>query len=1194
MILRARSKKESPRHRVKHMNAAFAPLRPSHARILGGLFLLLAAAAALASNVTYTYDAQGKLETATYDNGTTVSYSYDANGNRQSTVSVRDTAPPAAVSGLSATATSTTQINLAWTASSDNIGIANYRIERCQGVGCSSWSEFAQTSSTSYPDVGRTPSTAYSYRVRATDLIGNFGGYSNVASATTPADSIAPTVPTSLTATAVSSVQIDLTWGASVDTGGAGLAGYKVERCTGAACTNYTQIATPTTNGYSDTGRAPNTTYRYRVRAYDHSNNNSAFTGVLNRATPPDSIAPPVPGSFTATVGSSTRINLNWTAVVDSGGAGLTGYKLERCQGPGCTDFAQFTTQTDLTYAHVLLAASTTYRYRIRSYDNAGNHSDYSPIAEGTTLPDTANPTLPTNLLVTASSSTQIDLTWSASTDAGGSGLAGYQVQRCQGAACTNYVQIGTSAVNSYQDSGRAPSTTYRYRVRAYDNAGRVSSFTAVVNATTPADTTPPATPAGLIAQVISASQITLSWTATNDTGGAGLTGYKLERCTGVGCSTFTQIAAPAGTSHPDTGLTSGTTYRYRVRAYDGNNNHSGYSSVVDAVATPDVTAPSTPTGFSVAVTSSTALTLTWTASTDSGGSQLTGYRIERCLGVGCSNFALLATPSANPYPDTGLAANTTYLYRVRAYDGAGNNSSFAGPVSGRTQVDTTPPSVPTNVSATVASSTQINISWSASTEAGGSTLTGYALERCSGTACSNYAEIGRPSGTSYPDTGRAPNTFYSYRVRSYDSANNHSSFAFPVSATTPGDTDPPTTPGSLQVTTASMSQLTLAWGASIDTGGSLLAGYRVERCTGAGCSSFTQIGTTGTTSYPDPGLPPSTTYTYRVRAYDNAGNTSGYTSPAQGTSGADSQPPTAPGQPAFSSATSTSVTVSWTGSTDNVGVAGYDYQMNGGSWTSSGASTSVAVSGLSPGVGYTFVIRARDAANNTTVSSPNTFTPVDNVAPSAPGTPVASGVSFTSMTVSWSAASDNVAVTGYQYRLGTSGAFTSAGAATSVALSSLAANTAYVFQVQARDAAGNWGAVSQATVTTQSPTVTLISNDGGAEVGPGGSTVHYSVQSNGEIWKPNTNNVFAYGSDWLTPKLGMGTFEARATIVSGSSCLGGTYGTWLLLSTTRTWTTSVSGTRGASNSCMFTLEIRNPATGVVVTSNVHISAVGT
>src|SRR5262249_54525956 len=90
-----------------------------------------------------------------------------------------DTQAPTAPSALTATPASGTQINLSWTASTDNVGVANYQIERCQGVGCSTFAQIATATATTFSNTGLTNATSYTYRVRATDGAGNLSAYSN-------------------------------------------------------------------------------------------------------------------------------------------------------------------------------------------------------------------------------------------------------------------------------------------------------------------------------------------------------------------------------------------------------------------------------------------------------------------------------------------------------------------------------------------------------------------------------------------------------------------------------------------------------------------------------------------------------------------------------------------------------------------------------------------------------------------------------------------------------------------------------------------------------------------------------------------------------------------------------------------------------------------------------------------------------
>src|SRR5258708_18932193 len=142
-------------------------------------------------------------------------------------------------------------------------------VERCTGAACANCAQISAPTATTFSDTGLTASTSYAYRVRATDAANNLSAYSSTASTSTPAppDTTPPTAPTNLTASAVSDTRINLSWTASTDN--VGVTGYMVERCTGAACSNFAQISAPTATTFNDTSLAASTSYSSHVRATD-------------------------------------------------------------------------------------------------------------------------------------------------------------------------------------------------------------------------------------------------------------------------------------------------------------------------------------------------------------------------------------------------------------------------------------------------------------------------------------------------------------------------------------------------------------------------------------------------------------------------------------------------------------------------------------------------------------------------------------------------------------------------------------------------------------------------------------------------------------------------------------------------------------------------------------------------------------
>jgi fibronectin type 3 domain-containing protein len=210
------------------------------------------------------------------------------------------------------------QISLSW---SDSVGATSYHLKRAlisggpyEGVAC--------TTTTAYTDVAVVNGTTYYYVVSAAYSAGpNAGGESadsSEASAIPQADIQPPTVPSNLTATGVSGVQINLSWTASTDN--AGVASYLVERCQGTGCSTFAQMGTTpgTTTTYSDTGLSPNTSYSYRVRATDAAGNLSSYSNVASAVTSSTTINY-VQGNYATPQTPQATVTVTFTAVQSAG-----------------------------------------------------------------------------------------------------------------------------------------------------------------------------------------------------------------------------------------------------------------------------------------------------------------------------------------------------------------------------------------------------------------------------------------------------------------------------------------------------------------------------------------------------------------------------------------------------------------------------------------------------------------------------------------------------------------------------------------------------------------------------------------------------------------------------------------------------------------------------------------------------------
>ncbi|MGZ3769869.1 MAG: fibronectin type III domain-containing protein [Bdellovibrio sp.] len=478
-------------------------------------------------------------------------------------------------------------------------------------------------------------------------------------SAPTPA----PDAVTNLAAMATSQTAAMISWTLPSQT----VTAVKIER---AANSNGPFAVVGTLNNsatsYSDTSLTASTSYYYRVTVSNLSGSSPA-SSVISVTTP--GFAPSAPTSLATAVVSSSQINLTW---VDNS-ADETSFVVERSSSSGGTFTAIATLAANATsYSNTGLTASTTYYYRVHAVNSGGNSANSNTASATTQAAVTTAPVAPSSLAATVASSSQINLSWTDNSN----NESGFKVERGTSSAGP-FTLITTTAANasSYSDASLAASTTYYYRIAA-TNAVGTSSYTAVVSATTQAPAaTVPAAPSGLGATAASATQINLSWVDNSNNE----SGFKVERAaSSSGPFSLIFTSAAGVTSYSDTGLSSATTYYYRVYSYNSAGN-SAATSVANATTSASV--PATPSALAATAASATQINLSWT----DNSSNETGFKVERATAA-AGPFSLLSTLGANvvSYSDTTGSAATTYYYRVYAYN-SGGNSGYSSTASAAT-----------------------------------------------------------------------------------------------------------------------------------------------------------------------------------------------------------------------------------------------------------------------------------------------------------------------------------------------------------------------------------------------------------------------------------------------------------------------------------------------------------------------------
>ncbi|MDI6792863.1 MAG: fibronectin type III domain-containing protein, partial [bacterium] len=699
--------------------------------------------------------------------------------------------PPDPPTGLIAVASSSSSISLTWQDNSDNE--TGFKIERkSEGR---TYSEIAalRANTKTYSDSGLEPNTPYFYRVRAYNQVGN-SAYSNEAANVTW--DIPPSPPTDLKTTVVDSVSVDLKWQDNSDNE----TGFKIEKKKEGKIWFLIGDVGEDIKTYSDLNIEPGAVYYYRVMAYNQFGD-SSYSNEAQVATPEMGTVIKVAAPTDVQAGDTFEVSVEVTEIEDLNAVVFTlifdplvfevsgvprageltapATPMGNLLSPG--NYKVFINVPGLdgvdgagSLAKIELksigTSSTTSKLELTDFILSNTLAESIPIDNS--LPAQVSVigaiSPPYNLLAKVRSTNLIYLSWQAVSD----DKTGFRIERKINSG--DYVQIKElpTTVTTYLDPEVSPENTYCYRVRAYNlyAASKPSNQACAA----PGDVLP-AQPDNLEATALSGTQIRLDWENNSDNE----LGFKVERRQkGEADYSLVKIIPTANTTtHTDLGLTPKTTYYYRIWAYNLEGG-SDYSNTAEAT-TLNIP-PAGPGNLRRSEITSSSIRLSW----DDNSDNETGFRIERRTGT-ADDFDTIAMVRAGTeiHLDSGLTPETTYCYRVFAYNETGDSSYEEACFT----TGAIPPISPGNLVAEAVSSSQINLAWQDNSldEAG------FKIERRTGLA-GTYTEIAtvpaRP-GTGpvdYQDDGLQEGTTYYYRVRAWNEAGGDSPYSNFAYATTP------------------------------------------------------------------------------------------------------------------------------------------------------------------------------------------------------------------------------------------------------------------------------------------------------------------------------------------------------------------------------------------------------------------------
>jgi chitodextrinase len=450
-----------------------------------------------------------------------------------------------------------------------------------------------------YPDgdllEDRVVSATGSYHATAT-LSGGGGWVMQLVAFKAAGAAPAPSAPSNVVATVISSSQINVGWTASTEVGGT-ISSYLVERCQGAGCVSFAQVGTSTGTNFSDTGLANGTSYSYRVRAKDTANNIGPYSNVASATTTVSGVpTPTAPGNLTAVAGApgpmvvvaqgyinTTSLLSHTTAAFDSTGGDLIVLCASSHQGVTMTPADSYNN----AWISIAGPTSTTVGDDLRTQVW---YARIPTVGAGHTVTvnlSIAQPLVIAVIVVKGSNvGTPIDAVSAIGTDNGTQSLSVASPNITTTTASDLLIGFAKSSFGAIWSSGpgftQQPAASSNFLdtetglaaspgvYAATFGVGGNVTWEAVVVAASPS------------LAAANPNQVNLAWTAATETGGT-VSSYLIERCQGVGCSSFAQIGTTASTNYNDTNVTPSTSYTYRVRAVDTVNTVGPYSNLVTA-----------------------------------------------------------------------------------------------------------------------------------------------------------------------------------------------------------------------------------------------------------------------------------------------------------------------------------------------------------------------------------------------------------------------------------------------------------------------------------------------------------------------------------------------------------------------------------------------------------------------------------
>ncbi len=530
------------------------------------------------------------------------------------------------ITGVKIAGRASDALRVSWT---KNAAAAGYIVEQYKSGKWVRIARIGSNATTTYRVEKLSPGTSYRFRVCCFGFNGNTAVYGNYM------ETSGKTNPSAMTGVKIGGKAGDalrINW-----TKNPTAAGYIIEQYKSGKWVRIARISGNSTTTYRVEKLSPWTTYKFRIKAFNYDGSTAIYGGYTNVSgkTNPSVVAGAKIGGR-----ASDALRINWTK-----NSTAAGYIIEQYKSGKWVRIARIGSNATTTYRVEKLSPSTTYKFRIQSFNFEGDTPVYSSYAY---VNGKTNPSAMTGVKIGGRASDALRINWTKNSTA-----AGYIIEQYKSGKWVRIARIGSNATTTYRVEKLSPFTTYKFRIQAFNFDGDTPVYGSYAYVS---GKTNPSAMEGVKIGGRASDALRINWNRNTTAAGYIIEQYKSGKWVRIA-----RIADSFITTYRVENLSPSTTCKFRVQAFNFDGDTPIYGSYIYVSGK---TNPSAMTGVKIGGTAKDALRINWTKN-----STAAGYIIDQYKNGSWIRIARITNNATTTYRVENLNSSTTYRLRIQAFN---------------------------------------------------------------------------------------------------------------------------------------------------------------------------------------------------------------------------------------------------------------------------------------------------------------------------------------------------------------------------------------------------------------------------------------------------------------------------------------------------------------------------------------------